>query len=223
MAEALKTARLVGELAPGVQINQESWARRLGVSRAALREGLKVVTAAGFLVHEEHRGYFVGVLSGPEVHQLYWLRIAIEREVVLGTRMPTPEEAELLSSSCGAAVDAFDARQVQECIDAERRFYFAVYDLSSLTFLASEAKRLWDLAAVYRATVAAITNSDERGRKTFRRVRLFQLDAILAGDRYAFAESVVGTRRKTMESFGPLSSSLHDPMPSGAEGSLLPI
>lgn len=200
-ANALRAALLDGELRPGDPVNQYAWAERLGISRSALREGLKVLASSKVLEHDQNRGYRVATLSIPEMADLYWMRIVVEREVALATRRPTEPEAQELVAARKAIAAALLNGSARATMDAERVFSFAIYDLSARTLLVREAKRLWDLAAVYRSTVleVALTQPDEVKRIHDRRNR--QLQAALEGDRYSLAELIVNDRRIMIQHF----------------------
>ena len=200
-ANALRAALLDGELRPGDPVNQYAWADRLGISRSALREGLKVLTSSKVLEHDQNRGYRVASLSVPEMADLYWLRIVVEREVALATRHPTESEARRLIAVRAALASSLLVRSSRAVMDAEREFSFAIYDLSERTLLAREAKRLWELAAVYRSAVleVALTQTEEVERLRERRDR--QLKAALDGDRYSLAEIIVNERRIMIQRF----------------------
>lgn len=196
-AAVLRSAVRNGVLEGGARVNQQEWADQLGISRAALRESLELLTAEKLLQHEGHRGYFVAAFDVTEVREIYWLRAQVEREVLLSCRTPGPEEAAELAEACHAALAAADAGDRPDRFAAERRFFVAIYALSPFRFLRSEATRLWDLAETYRSMVgvlppagggAASGNLAER--------RLVQLEAVCSGDRWTLVESVLGERRR---------------------------
>lgn len=198
---ALRQALFEGELQPGEQVNQYVWSERLHVSRAALREGLKILAASRLLEHDQNRGYFVANPSLSEMAELYWLRIVVEREVLLGCRRPSEAEAVQLLAEHDATVAAVTRRDPQESLAAERRFYFAIYDLSQRRLLLREARRFWDLAAVYRTASRTMAMSMNAGMEQFRDRKRRQLQAVLDGDRFTLAESVVNERRRMLELF----------------------
>jgi DNA-binding GntR family transcriptional regulator len=136
-----------------------------------------------------------------EMAELYWLRIAVERETALSCRLPTESEMRQLSAALDAIVIAFENSDPRSATATERTFMFQIYDLSERTLLAQEAKRLWDLAAVYRSSVleSAVTHPEEVERVLRRRSQ--QLQAVLTGDRYALAEFIVNDRRAMIERF----------------------
>ena len=204
-ANALRSALFEGELKPGDQVNQYVWADRLGISRAALREGLKVLASTKVLDHDPNRGYRVAEMGLSEMAELYWLRIAVEREVAFACRIPTETETAQLVIAREALETAFTLRDPRSATAAERSFTFQIFDLSARTLLGREAKRLWDLAELFRFTVldAAAAEPEESGR--VRRRRDLQLQAVLDGDRFGLAELMVSDRRAMIDRFHAMS------------------
>lgn len=74
----LSQAIVEGELAPGTQLSEERIGRALQVSRNTLREGFRLLSHDGLLVHRRHRGVFVPELDEDDLTDLYRLRIALE-------------------------------------------------------------------------------------------------------------------------------------------------
>lgn len=74
----LSQAIVEGELPPGTQLSEERIGRALQVSRNTLREGFRLLSHDGLLVHRRHRGVFVPELNEADLTDLYRLRIALE-------------------------------------------------------------------------------------------------------------------------------------------------
>lgn len=79
IAEKLRSAIGSGELAPGAQLGETDLARRLGVSRGPLREGMQRLTQEGLLVSIRNRGLFVIEMTPENVRDMYVARAAVER------------------------------------------------------------------------------------------------------------------------------------------------
>lgn len=79
IADKLRQAIGHGELKPGAQLSEAELARKLGVSRGPLREGMQRLTQEGLLVSIRHRGLFVIEMTTADVRDMYLAREAIER------------------------------------------------------------------------------------------------------------------------------------------------
>ena len=73
----VKNAIVSGELPPSSHHSEASLARRLGISRAPLREALRQLREEGF-VEADQRGVLVAPLTKRNVAELYEVRLALE-------------------------------------------------------------------------------------------------------------------------------------------------
>jgi DNA-binding GntR family transcriptional regulator len=79
IADKLRRAIGHGELKPGDQLSEAELARKFGVSRGPLREGMQRLTQEGLLVSIRNRGLFVIEMTPRDVRDMYLAREAIER------------------------------------------------------------------------------------------------------------------------------------------------
>lgn len=79
IADKLRRAIAHGELRPGAQLGEAELARKLGVSRGPLREGMQRLTQEGLLVSIRNRGVFVIDMTPEDVRDMYAAREAIEQ------------------------------------------------------------------------------------------------------------------------------------------------
>jgi DNA-binding GntR family transcriptional regulator len=79
IADKLRQAIGHGELKPGAQLGEADLARRLGVSRGPLREGMQRLTQEGLLVAIRNRGLFVREMTPDDVRDMYLAREVVER------------------------------------------------------------------------------------------------------------------------------------------------
>jgi len=79
IADKLRRAIGHGELKPGDQLSEAALARKFGVSRGPLREGMQRLTQEGLLVSIRNRGLFVIEMTPHDVRDMYLAREAIER------------------------------------------------------------------------------------------------------------------------------------------------
>jgi DNA-binding GntR family transcriptional regulator len=79
IADKLRQAIGHGELRPGSQLGEAELARKFGVSRGPLREGMQRLTQEGLLVAIRNRGLFVRDMTPHDVRDMYLAREAVER------------------------------------------------------------------------------------------------------------------------------------------------
>jgi DNA-binding GntR family transcriptional regulator len=77
---ALREAILSGEYRPGERLVEADLCRRLDVSRASLREALRIVAAERLLTIVPNRGPSVAVITWDEAEQIYHVRAMLEGE-----------------------------------------------------------------------------------------------------------------------------------------------
>ena len=90
----LREEILSGVLAPGERLVEEHLTRRFGISRAPLREALRLLGQQGLVEHLPRRGARVARLSRTDVDELFSLRDVLERFVV-ETALPVKDKTDL--------------------------------------------------------------------------------------------------------------------------------
>ncbi|WP_432563589.1 GntR family transcriptional regulator [Kineococcus sp. SYSU DK003] len=121
----LREAVLGGDLAPGERLRDSVLAASLGVSRAPVREALRLLEHSGLVVKPPNRSYSVARFTDADLVELAGLRISQEtlaaRLVVRGRRSLAPAAAGL--EDLRAAVDSGVATAV---VRADRGFHEAL-------------------------------------------------------------------------------------------------
>ncbi|MET0473903.1 MAG: GntR family transcriptional regulator [Mycobacterium sp.] len=128
-AHRLRDAILRGALAPGEKIVEEQLCADFGISRAPLREALRLLAQQGLVEHLPRRGSRVTAWSPADILQLFALRHVLERHAV--------ETALPLQDPDTALAPVRDALEVMRLAgdelardDAHRRFHAAVVELA---------------------------------------------------------------------------------------------
>ena len=90
-----------GEIAAGERIVEELWAERIGVNRAAIREGLTRLLGEGFVRQGERGGFFVAEMSDEEIRQIREVREILETSAFrLACERATAEQKAQLAEAC---------------------------------------------------------------------------------------------------------------------------
>ena len=122
---------LSGELAPGERLIEEQLTRRLGISRAPLREALRLLAQQGLVEHLPRRGARVAALSEQDVEELYGLREVLER-YALEAALPVVDGPELdsLRGALDRMREAHGHDDRLEMAEAHRNFHSALVALA---------------------------------------------------------------------------------------------
>jgi DNA-binding GntR family transcriptional regulator len=148
--------RIAGEIlterfAPGARLKEVDLATTYGVSRASIREALRLLDKRGLVRLEPRRGARVTLLSAEEVDDLYEIRaslltVAARRVAARGGRDVTDAARSLLAEAVAHAGDA-----------EQSRYFDAVYTLSQLVAEAAGSERLAALIRSFSQQVARYT------------------------------------------------------------------
>ena len=132
----LATARLrheilSGALEPGERLIEEQLTQRFGISRAPLREALRLLGQQGLVEHLPRRGVRVAELSAADVDELFGLRDVLEQYAV-HTALPLHDGRTLTGlaqtlETMASAAKAGDAFRENE---AHRAFHLALVELA---------------------------------------------------------------------------------------------
>ncbi|MEU8231532.1 GntR family transcriptional regulator [Actinoplanes sp. NPDC048967] len=118
---------LSGRTDPGERLVEEQLTRRLGISRAPLREALRLLAQQGLVEHIPRRGVRVATLSDDDVRELYEVRDVLERHAVASIRPGADLSG--LRAALEVMSKATDAGDRPAIADAHRRFHVEVVAL----------------------------------------------------------------------------------------------
>ncbi|GAC1424654.1 MAG: GntR family transcriptional regulator [Acidobacteriaceae bacterium] len=141
LAERLRAEIVSGGLRPGVRIVEGTWARRLGVAQASIREAINILGHEGFVIKASGRSARVVNLSEEDVLQLYQVRGALEG---LAARLAAERGAE--TAGLAEAVDGMRkaAREGRgaELLDADLQFHVELCRISGNDYLFEQARKV---------------------------------------------------------------------------------
>jgi len=127
----LRREILSGRTDPGERLVEEQLTRRLGISRAPLREALRRLAEQGLVEHVPRRGVRVATLSDRDVQELYDVRDLLERHAIAAA-LPLGRDADLagLRAALDQMREATKAADRLQIAEAHRRFHVAVVALA---------------------------------------------------------------------------------------------
>lgn len=124
--DIIREGILDGTLPPGMKLRQETLADSIGISRVPIRSALIQLEADGLVEVHARRGAMVRALSVGEAHEVYNLRILLEKEALrLSMSEMTPERIEHLHDLAKLADDTSEGG---EFVAARTEFYRVLYD-----------------------------------------------------------------------------------------------
>lgn len=112
-----------GTLAPGERIVEESVRRRFGISRAPLREALRLLAQQGLIEHLPRRGVRVVTLSEGDVQELFELRDVLEQHAVTKALPGAAGSLAGMRRELAAMESAALSDDISAAADAHRRFH----------------------------------------------------------------------------------------------------
>jgi DNA-binding GntR family transcriptional regulator len=125
----LRDAILGGALRPGEKIVEEQLCADFGISRAPLREALRLLAQQGLVEHLPRRGSRVAAPSPSDILQLFALRHVLERHAI-GTALPLADVDPALGPVRAALEQMRSATGELDHDDAHRMFHAAVVGLA---------------------------------------------------------------------------------------------
>ncbi|WP_353359921.1 GntR family transcriptional regulator [Mycobacterium sp.] len=125
----LRDAILSGDLQPGEKIVEEQLCADFGISRAPLREALRLLTQQGLVEHLPRRGSRVADWSPTDIMQLFALRHVLESHAIENA-LPLADPASALPPVRAALAQMRAATDDLERDDTHRVFHAAVVGLA---------------------------------------------------------------------------------------------
>src|SRR5687768_10066344 len=129
--EALLQLIASGALPPGGQLDEQTLAARLGISRTPIRAAIARLTQEGLVVNLPYRGAFVRGFTVDEIDGVFQVRAALEGLAARGAAARMTDEqlstVRALLDECQAALDVGDLAAFGQ---ADARFHRALADAS---------------------------------------------------------------------------------------------
>lgn len=124
VAETLRNAIVLGELAPGERLIERVMCERMGVSRTSLREALRELENEGLLTNLPNRGLIVSVVDPKIAQEIFDVREALEALICrLFCERATDEHIEWCRMVNVELMAAYKAGAARELIAAKNRLY----------------------------------------------------------------------------------------------------
>ncbi len=162
--QAIRDAIVSGQFSQGTRLNQDDLARRLGVSRAPIRDALNRLEAEG-LVKTLSRagGVVVAEASEQEMVDIYELRAILDAASTrLACERMTEDDLSRLEAALERTERVTKAADLNAIVQAHAEFHHLIYAACGNAELTRVARNLWDRS--YRFRVLALSNEENARR-----------------------------------------------------------
>jgi DNA-binding GntR family transcriptional regulator len=126
----LRREILAGALVPGERLVEEQFTKKYGISRAPLREALRLLGEQGMVEHLPRRGVRVATLSPLDAEELFEVRDVLERFAITRALPCTPADLHRVRAELATMRRAATTGDLLELADAHRRFHVELVALS---------------------------------------------------------------------------------------------
>lgn len=149
--QEVRRALLVGDYPVGGRVNVDAISKNLGVSRAPVRDALRILEGEHQVQYEPHRGYVVPTLSLESLFDLYRTRELLEAEAI-ARAVPhlTDDDFAAIREACRAGEAALAAGDRVAATYANREFHFGLCSHPDHQQLLGAIQQAWN-ADAYRS------------------------------------------------------------------------
>lgn len=157
VAERIVKAIQTGELKPGERLVEVGLANRLGISRAPLREALKLLEAQGMVESSRGRGTFVREVTPEQIADMLAMRAMLEGFAArqCAARASDPD-IDALAGLHRDLVGAYEAGDATSARDLNWRFHEYVCRLSGNDYLLESWRSLTTLLRVFGDAIVGL-------------------------------------------------------------------
>ena len=127
---------ILGVFQPRERLVEADLAERLDVSRAWIRDALKILETKGLVKMEPYKGAMVADLTQEEVNEIFLVRVTLERLCnKLAAENFSPEHGIVLRDLAQRIEQAYAENQFEGMIQANKAFHDYITQLSNNQFL----------------------------------------------------------------------------------------
>lgn len=128
----LRKKILSNQLIPNTRLKEDEWAKKIGVSRMAVREALTRLLGEGLLVMGEKGGYFIKPLLPADVHEIRELREILELGALrLAFKKMTKDHYSVLEKICDDFTLMVKKGYYSGALEADVKFHETLVEYSA--------------------------------------------------------------------------------------------
>lgn len=177
--DTLRDAILTGELKPGQTLTETVLSEQLGVSRAPVREALRILNTENLVETIPYHGTTVRRLTKTDIEEIYSMRSLLEVFAVEQiVKAKNPEHIIWLRQNYEQMIEAGNRNDINTVNELDRSFHDQLIGMSGNSLLVS----IWQTVAMKVRQVMALVNRRNSDLTQIARNHLPLIDAIEAGD-----------------------------------------
>jgi DNA-binding GntR family transcriptional regulator len=158
VASYVRDLVLRDELRPGDRIRQEDIAERLGISRAPVREALRMLEAEGLTEHEPNKGARVPKLTMHELDVIYRMRERLEPVALTESLPQLSEDDHVRLEDVQRRIE--ENTDLDRFLELDREFHLGTYSGCHIDPLNAIVTRLWNSTQHYRRAYVALSGQE---------------------------------------------------------------
>jgi DNA-binding GntR family transcriptional regulator len=177
ISELIRDNIVTGRILPGTRLVEHQLANSLGVSRVPVREALILLERAGLVVSRPN-GRYVLEISQQDIHQLFEVRLALERLAVeSAAKNITPERASALRRTLSEMSESAEHENISAHVMADFTLHRLIWRQSDNPHLLNTLQTL--AGPIY---MFIVNNSMFHGWDQILRIHEDLVESIAAGD-----------------------------------------
>lgn len=159
IANEMRRAIVLGEIAPGTRLDEQWLADKFGVSRIPVRESFPLLARSGLVRLEPRRGAFVVGITNDDIHDIYEFRRVIEAYAIRRVTQTIDVEGLSLLRTLAERVEmAMRTNQAKLMAESDLAFHRQIVMMAHSKRLVSA----WDMNAELVAIFMSINSSTFR-------------------------------------------------------------
>ena len=132
----IRRAIEAGALKPGTRLVETAIAEQMGISRAPVREAIRLLEQEGFVVSIPRKGSFIVQLKRQDIEEIYVLRTTLERLAIkLAFPHMTPEDIDALEVSIEKMRQAAEENDLSQLVEWDHAFHRHIIENSNNKWL----------------------------------------------------------------------------------------
>jgi len=185
ISNLLRNSIVNGRIPPGTRLIERQLAEDLNISRVPIREALIQLEIEG-LITSRHNGRYVIEISEKDIHQLFEVRLALEKmAVILATQNTSPERAKDLRERMQAMRDASARKDITSYVEHDFEIHQLIWHQAENHYLKDALKTL--IGPIY---MFIVDNSSFFGWEETLELHEDLITSINSGDVHAAEESI---------------------------------